>query len=212
MPASIRTELTRLLREGALEDIVELSRARRNVAKRLVALTYERDDVISWRAMEAVGRIAGGLAPDQGREFIQRILWMMREESGTNAWSSPYILGEILRENPEPYSDIVPVLASFHDEEFFAAGVLWALMRIGQRWPRLVEPHACVAREHISSADPAARGYAALLLGVLGMEFPLEIFAGDETEIPLYTDGSLVRKPLAELASEAGQTAGKGGR
>jgi hypothetical protein len=212
MPAGIRSELIKLLREGALEGLVELSGKKRNVVRRLIALTYDRDDVMSWRAMEAVGRIAGALPPEEGRELIQRVLWMMREESGTNAWSAPYILGEILRENPEPYEDIVPVLASFHEEEFFAAGVLWALLRIAQRRPRLVEPHAGVAREHISSPDPAARGYAALLMGVLGMEFALEIFAGDETEIPLYRDGSLERKPLAELASEARHAAGKGGR
>lgn len=200
------------MRESDFEGIVELSRKKRSVVRRLIAMTYDRDDEISWRAMEAVGRIAGALPADRGREFIQRILWMMREESGTNAWSSPYILGEILRENPKPYEDIVPILTSFHEEEFFTAGVLWALARIAERWPHLVEPHAGVAREQMSSPDPTVRGYAALLMGVLGREFPLEIFAGDETEIPLYRDGSLIRKPLADLAAEARHPAGKSGK
>jgi hypothetical protein len=199
MASPVKQEIKALLQKRDFEGIVELWRTKRNLYRNLVAMTYDKDDVISWRAMEAVGAIAAQLSPEEGRDLIQKLLWMLREESGNNAWSAPEILGEVLRANPKPYQDIVPILVSFHDEEFFRPGVLWAMARIAQRWPELIEPWAGIAREYTDSQDPLTRGYASFVLGTLGMPMTGTALESDDTEITLYDEGKLVRKPIREL-------------
>jgi hypothetical protein len=198
MPSPVKAELKRLLEEKDYDGIVELSRAKRSLFRHLVAMTYDKGDVMAWRAMEAIGAITARMSPDEGRAVIQKVLWMLREESGNNAWSGPEILGEILRANPGPYRDVVPVLVSFHEEEFFRPGVLWAMYRIARRWPDLIEPFSDIAVEHIDSHDPSVRGYAALVLASLGKPFPEKAIADDDTVL-CYDEGTLTRKPVREL-------------
>jgi len=206
MASPARTEIKDLLEKSDLDGIVELSRRKRNLFRRLMAMTFDKYDVLAWRAMEAVGAVTADLPPEEGREVIQKILWMLREESGNNAWSAPEVLGEVLRANPKPYLDVVPVLVSFHDEGFFRAGVLWAMARIAQRWPELIEPWEPVAREYIDSDNPLVRGHAALVLSILGKPLP-ESATSDDTEISVYENGSIVRKPIKALAYMAGEPA-----
>lgn len=195
----VKAAIKRLLEERDYEGILELSRIKRNLLSHLVAMTYDKGDVISWRAMEAIGAITARMSPDEGRTVIQKVLWMLRDESGNNAWSGPEILGEILRGNPEPYRDVIPVLVSFHEEEFFLPGTLWAMYRIAMRWPGLIEPFSDIALEHIASPNPSARGYAALVLARLGKPFPDRAIETDEHEVLYYSEGTLTRKPVREL-------------
>jgi hypothetical protein len=199
MPSPIKAEIKRLLEEKDYEGIVELSRKKRNLFSRLVAMTYDKSDVIAWRAMEAIGAITARMSPDKGRAVIQKVLWMLREESGNNAWSGPEILGEILRANPEPYRDVVAVLVSFHEEEFFRPGILWAMYRIARRWPELIEPFSDIAVEYLDSPDPSIRGYAALVLGLLGRPFPEEDLNAINDTVLCYDEGTLTRKRVREL-------------
>ncbi len=196
MPPPIKAEIRRLLEEGDYEGIVELSRTKRNLFSHLVAMTYDKGDVIAWRAMEAIGAVTARMSSEEGRTVVQKVLWMLREESGNNAWSGPEILGEILRANPKPYRDVIPVLLSFHEEEFFRPGTLWAMYRIALRWPELIEPFSNIAVEHIGSPHPSVRGYAALVLAVLGKPFPVK---ADEHTVPYYDGGTLTQKPVREL-------------
>lgn len=199
MPPPIKSELKRLLNAKDYEGILELSRTKRNLFGHLVAMTYDKGDVIAWRAMEAIGAITARMSPEEGRTVIQKVLWMLREESGNNAWSGPEILGEILRANPQPYRDVIPVLVSFHEEEFFRPGTLWAMYRIAMRWPELIEPFSDIAMEHIGSPDPSVRGYAALVLGLLNKTFPEKTVETDDHTVLYYDGGILIRKPVREL-------------
>lgn len=199
MSSKMRSEIIKLLERNDLEGLVDLSK-KQNIIRRLIAMTYDMEDQLSWRAMEAVGKIAASLSPEEAREVVRRILWMMREESGSNAWSGPDLLGEILLANPDPIKDIVPILVSFHEEEFFRAGVLRAMARIAEGRPALIEPYSEVAHDYLGSSDPAVRGYAALVLISLGKSFPREVLIGDETEILRYDNGILTKIALSELA------------
>jgi hypothetical protein len=203
MATPIKPEIKALLEKRDYDGVVELSRRKRNIFRHIAAMTYDKSDVLSWRAMEAIGAITAVLPPDEGRDVIQKVLWMLREESGNNAWSAPEILGEILRANPKPYLDIVPILISFHDEEFFRPGVLWAMYRIAQRWPELIEPSSAIAHTYADSSDPLVRGYAALVLKVLGKPLPSGSLEEDDSEITLYEEGALVRRPIRDLPAMA---------
>ncbi len=92
---------------------------------------------------------------------------------------------------------------SFHEEGFFTAGVLWAMHRIAERWPHLIEPYSDLAEEYAASARPLVRGYAAMVLRTLGKPFAREIFIADETEVPVYRNATLLLKSLGDIATEA---------
>ena len=82
---------------------------------------------MSWRAIEAVGLASKEIArtrPELVRNTVGRLLWMIRDESGGIGWSSPEMLGEIVRNNPEQFADIAPIIVSFLDEDMLSAGVL----------------------------------------------------------------------------------------
>ncbi|MBI5195639.1 MAG: hypothetical protein HZA10_04910 [Nitrospirae bacterium] len=55
----------------------------RGVLRLLVSMTYDKQSIISWRAIEAVGIITGRLSktnPEIVRNLIGRLLWMIQKE------------------------------------------------------------------------------------------------------------------------------------
>jgi len=93
-------------------------------------------------AIEAIGILSKEIAktrPEAVRNLIGRLLWMIRDESGGIGWSSPEILGEIVRNNPVLFPDVAPIIASFLDEDMLSAGVLRAIGRIGEVNTELVK-------------------------------------------------------------------------
>jgi hypothetical protein len=89
----------------------------------------------TWKAIETMGAIARGASPEQMvvlRETIRRLIWSMTDESGGIGWSAPEMMGEIIRNNPGEFLDLVPILWSFREEELFTASVLWAMGRIAE--------------------------------------------------------------------------------
>jgi len=137
----LKPVISDLLRARDYRGLIRVSKKDRSVMRHLLALTYEKKALLSRRAIKAIGRITAEMSPEAGRRVIQRVLWMMRDDSGGSMWSGPEILGEIVRGNPEAFEDIVPIIASFHEEEFFRAGVLRALKRIGAGSLRYIGPN-----------------------------------------------------------------------
>ena len=99
---------------------------------------------------------------------MQRLLWMMREESGSNAWTAGQIIGEIVSRTPKPLEDIAPIVVSFHDEPILRPGALWSLYRIGSVRPDLVAEFGPVAEEYLDDPSPLVRGLAVLALARSG--------------------------------------------
>lgn len=127
------------------------------VLRKLVSFSYGMTDVSSARAIRAVGIISEEMTPEKARSFVQKLLWMMRDESGGNAWSAPELIGEILRAHPEELKDVIPVLASFSEEGFFRAGVLRALLRIADVRPEIVRPILKDISGYLGSEDPEVK-------------------------------------------------------
>ncbi len=200
MPAQARTKIAGLLREADYDALAEMYGQKRKVLRHLLAMTYDKDDLLGWRAMEAIGRIAAGMPRNEARDLVQKVLWMMREESGTNAWSAPEVLGEILRANPESLLDILPILVSFHEEPFFTAGVLWAMARIAELRADLIRPFSETALQHAGSDDPLVRGYSAIVLGRLNIPLP-DAETAEETAIRYYDGDALLRCRVGEATN-----------
>lgn len=206
---SLKNRIRGLLENGSYDDIVEIAKKDKGVLRWLVSLSYDKEDVISWRAMEAVGLIAKAFSGDKVgviRETTRRMIWSMSDESGGIGWSAAEILGEIIRNNPDEYSDLVPIVWSFREEEMFRSGSVWAMGRIAAVRPDLVNFIIKDLQEIMDDKNPFVRGYAAWVAGILGgRDFAAGIskLMADDSQIIFYFDGSLLKKTVGEIAKEA---------
>lgn len=190
-------------------EITDMARRDKGVIRRLISLAYDKDDVMGWRAIEAMGYVAGELSKqriDIVRDTIRRLLWSMGEESGGIGWSAAEMLGEIIRSNPDEFSDIIPILWSFRGEEMFRPGVVWAMGRIAEVRPDLVGFISKDLRPMMTDNDPAVRGYAARVTGILSNRNFMEDIKGlqnDSNTIIFYQNGALQKRTVGEIANEA---------
>ncbi len=133
--------IKKYLLQGNFDGIVGLGEPGK-IIRTLISLSYDKTEEIAWKSIEAIGRIVYLVSkerPEFGHEIIRRLLWSIRDEAGGIGWSSPEIIGEIVRNDPSRYREIPRVLWSFMDEEFLRKGIIWAMGRIGEIDPALVE-------------------------------------------------------------------------
>lgn len=205
----VKEEIIKRLKEKSYHELLNLPHGRRRTLSLLISLSYDKKDVISWRAMEAIGVITAEIAkedPGHVRNTVGRLLWMMRDESGGIGWSVTEILGEIVRNNPELCADIAPIIVSFHEEKMLNAGVLWAIGRIGKIHAEFIDYAIPIIISFLGSPELILRGYAALACGKLSALTAvneLEKLRGDTGLVPFYEEGELNQKSVGEIASEA---------
>jgi hypothetical protein len=205
----LKGRIKNFLKTRSYNEIAEIAKRDKGVIRRIISLAYDKDDVISWRAMEAMGIIAGELSKerlDVIRDTIRRLLWSMGEESGGIGWSAAEMLGEIIRNNPDEFSNIIPIVWSFRDEEMFRAGTVWAMGRIAAVRPDLVGFISKDLRPMMTDNDPAVRGYAAWVVGVLRDRSTLGAInklVNDGSTINVYQDGELIKRTVGEIVKEA---------
>ncbi len=212
-----KKEIIKLLGENKYDELNALMSDKRKLTTLLISSTYDKDDVIAWRAMEAIGLIAkemSGTSPDFVRNLTGRLLWMMRDESGGICWSAPEILGEIIRNNPEQCEDIATVIASFHDEKMLAAGVLRAIGRIGKISDYFLDYAVPITISFLDDPDRELRGNAAWAygeLGATGAMNKLEKLKNDNSPVRFYEEGELMTKTVGEIAAGSSAKLGEVG-
>ncbi|MEK7864883.1 MAG: DVU0298 family protein [Nitrospirota bacterium] len=205
----MKSEIIKLLSDKKYGALMKLPFANGRLLSTLISLTYDRKSIISYRAIEAFGIVSKEIAktkPELVRNAVGRLLWMIRDESGGIGWSSPEMLGEIVRNNPELFSDVAPVIMSFLDEEMLASGALIAAGRIGEVNPELVVHATPFIISYLHNPEPLLRGIAAWALGrmrVLEAESELEKLKNDDSLIAIYEDGELKEKTIGQIAEEA---------
>lgn len=201
-----KKEIRDLLRRNELAQIASHAVENKAVLSALISLTYDKQDVITWRAIEAIGLIAGAYLEGRRsvlRETIRRLLWMMTDESGGIGWCAPEMLGEIIRSDPDDFSDITPIVWSYRDEELFAAGSLWAMGRIAEVRPDLIAFILPELPAFLEDPDPEVRGLAVRVYGMLAgspAQPVLEPLRQDAAQLKIYRDGELAEVTVAELA------------
>src|SRR5271169_273918 len=161
-----KARLEALLELRAYDEVAGMAMQDKGVIRLLISLSYDRQDVTSWRAIDAIGVISRTFSKDSHeklgviRDTVRRLLWSMGEESGGIGWSSPELLGEIVTGDPDSFNDIVPILWSYRDEEMFRAGIVWAMGRIAMIKPGLVGFIVDDLLQMLEDKNPAVRGYA----------------------------------------------------
>jgi hypothetical protein len=194
--------LLAMLKAGDFQAIINKAEQKRGMVRILIGLSYDKETLHSWRAMDAIGRITLIESPEKVRIILQRLLWMMREESGTNPWSAAEIVGEIIARNFEPFKDIIPIVICFAEEPIMRAGSLRAMWRIASVAREHVSEFAGIALTYLNDKDPQVRGYAALALGACGYgdtENALSALKDDSAGFLLYIDNELKNVKVSDV-------------
>ena len=209
---NMKDRIKGLLKLRAYDQVADLAGQDKGIIRQLISLSYDKQDVISWRAIEATGVISRTFSKgriDILRETIRRLLWSMGEESGGIGWSAAEMLGEIVTGEPDAFNDIIPILWSFKEEEMFRAGIVWAMGRIAMIRPELVAFIIQDLPEMLEDRNPVVRGYTVLLMGILPEALnagtgrqQISKLLGDNGPVPVYNEGELLSRSVGEIAEE----------
>ncbi len=168
----MKKAVTAALEAEDYETVLTLALQSRKILSVLVRLAYEKETLVGWRAIKAIGRVASVFVNsnyDFLRETIRKLLWSLSDESGGIGWAAPEILGEIVCADPKKMHDIIPLITEVYyiEEKVFRPGVLYALKRIAESDPGAVTPFQDVVMEGLGDQEPLARLYALELVGLL---------------------------------------------
>jgi HEAT repeat protein len=198
---SVRVHLER----GAYAPVLELVAADRGVVRALVSLLCDPDELVRWRAVSALGHLAGA-HPELAQPLVTRLYWSLNDESGGIGWMSAPALGEIGRSAPHLLRQCVRPLVRYLDEPFLLSGALWAIGRLAPAYPAETQEVVPEVALCCASTDPGVRANAAFALGEVGDGracAALVDLAQDESPARLYAGGQLVTKQVREWAGEA---------
>lgn len=162
MPHLLKKDILSSLESDDLDTVVALATSDRKVLSRLVRLAYDKETLVGWRAIKAVGLVARVLVTSDCeflRETCRKLLWSLTDESGGIGWSAPEMLGEIVSADPARFRDIIPLIASAYEveEDVFRAGVLYALARIAETAPELAVSYQKIVIMSLADRDPLVK-------------------------------------------------------
>ena len=204
--ASLREEIKGALEKADFEKVAQLALNDKKVFRILISLSYDKQETLCWRAIEAMGRAAGAVGdsdPATVRNIIQRLIWSVTEESGGIGWSAPEMLGEIVVNSPGISADIPPIILSFHEEESFLKGVLWAMGRITGAGLSPVVGSEELALKSLAHKDPEVRGlslYLASALKIQNERIKMSSMADDRGTFKIYENHELVETTVGDIA------------
>jgi DNA-binding transcriptional ArsR family regulator len=210
---TLKKEVVKALKDGDMERILSLSRENPRTVSILINRSYDKNSLLTWRAVTAIGKVVDAITEhslEEGRNIVRRLIWSITEESGGFGWSTLEMLGEIIRRRPEEFGDIALLIPEYFEEEIFRPGVLYALCRIGSLWPGLIDEREKLEEmvlEALRSADPQTRGYALYTIGCLqGMldsdrikEY-VRALSDDPARVKIFGGDELHEYSIAELA------------
>ncbi|MCU0539740.1 MAG: hypothetical protein MUF46_07615 [Desulfobacterales bacterium] len=200
--------------DAALSEIMHLPA--RRVVNPLFSLFCDRDPLLRWRAVTAMGAVAAALAarePESARVIMRRLMWNLNEESGGIGWGCPEAMGESLARSALLAAEYGCILISYlwprgNFLEFSAIqpGVLWGVGRLGYARPGVMGDCAARINPFLTADDAPRRGLAAWAAGALGNAESialLERLSGDAEGVDFYRAGRLNRVAVGELARAA---------
>lgn len=214
-PVELKKAVVRALEDNDYGRIVAMARQSRGVLSLLVRLAYDKETLIGWRSILAIGKISSVFVNSKDeheflRVTIRKLLWMLSDESGGIGWAAPEMLGEIVRADPAAMSDIIPLIAELYsvEEKVFRPGVLYALKRIAEKHSELVQPYQEIITKGLSDPDPLTRIYALDLIALLKLQQPsadavtkkVDSLLSDTTEAWVYRDIGFVGIEVREAA------------
>ncbi len=172
----------------------------------LQSLLFDDDDLVRWRAVEAMGLAAAARARrdlEPVRELVRRTLWLMNDESGGLLWLGPQVIGAVLANVPPLCEEFLEILESFLEEEPFRAGTRWALWRLAAVRQGAIAAAAARLVASFADADPAVRGHAALAVSAACGPSASAALAHDQAPLVVFDHRTSSLRPttVGEIAS-----------
>jgi hypothetical protein len=206
----LKKRVRAVLEGDEMDDLASLIEGYPRALSALISLTYDRESLITWRAVESIGPIVKKITDksyEAGRNIARRLLWSITEESGGIGWTAIEMIGEIVRCNPVGYNDFVPIIVELYEEEIFRPGVLYAIGKIGESQPELLRETEGVLIKALKDKDPYIRCMALLTysrLSKIGRRLSIsdtvkELFS-DSSRVKVYNDGEMREYVIGELA------------
>ena len=200
----LREQIVALLRESDFAALVDLAGRENSVADVLLQFFYDPQDILQWRALEGLGQVAGA-HPEQVRKVINRLLWLLNEDSGSFGWGAAAALGEIGRHRLELVRDIIPMFCGFLWENFSRAPMLWGIGRLAEVHPEVLAEVVPAMMPCLSDEDPLVRALSAWGLGKIGVREAregIQDLLKDQETVIIYDRGELRRTTVGEMAQE----------
>lgn len=202
-----RRELQILLEKRELDKLEKWAREEKNVLTKIIPFSFERDELIRWRAIEAMGKVAAVVFeknPEEARNTVRKLLWSMNDESGSVGWHAPEVVGEILCKVPPLLDEYGIILASHLGKSPFERGTVWAVMKMARVNGEMFYEFAGTLEEYVNSLDPYIRAYAAKALSLIHPSKETALWkkvANNKEKIHYYDflSGKIVRASVKEF-------------
>lgn len=170
--ADLKTKIKHLLEENNITAAGACVGEDRKAMTVLIRLAYDKETLVGWRAILAVGEAARGLAVKDHaflREVCRKLFWSLNDESGGIGWSAPEMLGEIVAADPVRFADLVPMIAGVFnvEEDTFRAGAIYGLRRIAEHRPDAVLSQYEQLLAALSDCDPRTRIFGLQVIALL---------------------------------------------
>jgi hypothetical protein len=201
----LREQIVALLEAGDFPGLTALAGEESGVAAILMQFLYEPGALLYWRALEGLGRVAGS-HPQQVHNLINRLLYLLNEDSGSTGWGAAAALGEIGRHRVALVKEIIPMFVGFLEEPFSQEPMLWGVGRLAEVHPELLGEVLPEIVTFLTSPEPQLRALAAWGLGKARYRPAatlLEALTRDDQPVELYDRGTLLRTTVGQAAREA---------
>lgn len=201
----MREKLVPLLQAGNYPGLTALAGQEPGVAAILMQFLYDPGALLYWRALEGLGVVAGS-HPKQVGQLINRLLYLLNEDSGSNGWGAAAALGEIGRGRIDLVKEIIPMFVGFLEEPFSQESMLWGVGRLAEVQAGLLHEVLPEIVPFLTNPKPQLRALAAWALGKARYQpaaGALQTLTGDEQPVELYDRGHLFRTTVGQIAREA---------
>ncbi len=194
-----------------MEKILQLPG--RQAVNPLFSFFYNRDEIVRWWAVSAMGAVVSNLADhnmESARVIMRRLIWNLNDESGGIGWGSPEAMGEIMARHGRLAGEYHKILISYImpegnylEHEILQRGVLWGVGRLAHARPQLVEDSAPFLLPYMESEDVNLRGLAAWTAGLFDCKTTrrlLKRLENDQATLTIYLNGKPEKFTVAQLA------------
>ncbi len=203
-----KAEFRKILLRRDFYELLKFGKSIRNPFRGLVSLLFDEDDLVQWRAIEAIGRVAaeiGSTDLEKVQNQIHHLFWMMNDESGALCRRGPETIAEILVNVPQFMPEYIQRLPSFLWEEPFEAGSRIAMHRVLSISPDMLSvfnPSIDDLIKSLEHRDELIRGYSLLLLQKMNSidgKQQIDIPEIDKVVVPVYdfSSGELKQESIA---------------
>ncbi len=192
----------------------------------LLALRLHREEIICWRAVEALGEAVAQVAEariEQARIHMRTFMWFMNEESGNLGWGIPEAMAVAMVKNEKLAAEYHSILASYIynesdcdgnylDHPELRRGVFWGLAYLATAAPNLVVKAVKFITNALMDEDSGNRGLAAMTLGVLASKnhnlppdalHKLNALQSDKATVRVYRNDKIEESSVGQLALDA---------